>query len=239
MTKIIKILNVLIACEESQAECMAFRNLGHNAYSCDVQKCSSKGHPEWHICGDVTPLLQGEPSFVTQDGVQHQVTRWDLIVAHPPCTYLSKLGRIHLFKRINPKDDIPDGFKFISSNFSDNYNLIMNLKRYELMQKAREFFYSCLNTNSADYVAVENPVPMRIANLPKPSCYINPFWYGVKYSKKTCYWLRNLPPLMPQIINPNYRCYTNCSSGKYRSRTFPQVAQAIAEQWSEFIINDR
>lgn len=79
-------LNVLIACEESQAECMAFRNLGHNAYSCDIQECRQKGHPEYHIHSDVTPLLEGLRDFITQDNIKHHIDKWDLLIAHPPCT---------------------------------------------------------------------------------------------------------------------------------------------------------
>ena len=82
-------MKVLIACEESQAVCTAFRNLGHEAYSCDIQECSG-GHPEWHIMGDVLPLINGSCEFNTVDGVKHVIEgRWDLLIAHPPCTYLT------------------------------------------------------------------------------------------------------------------------------------------------------
>lgn len=102
---------------------------------------------------------------------------------------------------------------------------------------ARKFFLSCLNAK-ADYVAVENPLPMKLAQLPKPSFYICPSWFGVKYTKKTLYWVKNLPPMVAQLIIPNAKCFTYCSSGKYRSRTFPQVAEAMAAQWSNYIIKD-
>lgn len=106
------------------------------------------------------------------------------------------------------------------------------------MLLARGFFFKCLNA-WADFVAVENPVPMKRARLPRPSFYADPSWFGVKYTKKTCYWTKNLPPIMPKIIHPNPKCYVNASRGKYRSRTFPELAQAIAEQWSEYIIQQR
>lgn len=89
-------LNILIACEESQAECSAFRELGHNAFSCDIQPCKKKGNPDWHILGDVTPLLGGLTKFTTQSGCTVEVSRWDLIIAHPPCTYLCKMGSVHM-----------------------------------------------------------------------------------------------------------------------------------------------
>lgn len=213
MKKQFRSLNVLIACEESQAETIAFRNLGHNAFSCDLQPCR-KGTPEkWHIVGDVRPLLKGETQFITQDGSKQTVHHWDLIIAHPPCTYLCKVSSVHMKKKG-----------------------IIQKSRYEKMLEARKFFYECLNANSY-YLAVENPLPMAIAKLPKPSCFIQPSWFGVKYTKKTLYWLKNLPPIMPKIIYPNPKQFVRASRGKYRSRTMPQVAQAIAEQWSEYIIN--
>lgn len=106
-------------------------------------------------------------------------------------------------------------------------------ERYAKMMEGRAFFYRCLGAK-APYVAVENPLPMARAQLPNPSCFIHPSWYGVKYTKKTLFWLKNLPPLMPEIINPDTRCFVMASSGKYRSRTFPQVAEAIARQWGTF-----
>lgn len=209
-----KHLNVLIACEESQAECRAFRNLGHNAYSCDIQPCRKGGRKDWHIQGDVTPLLQGRTQFYTMDGRHHHLSRWHIIIAHPPCTYLCKVSSVHMRK--NGEID-PD--------------------RYNMMQQARQFFYTCLAAD-APYVAVENPIPMAIAQLPRPSCYLDPSWFGVKYTKKTLFWLKNLPPIMPEIINPDAKCYVRSSRGKYRSRTFPQVAEAIAKQWSEVAVRE-
>lgn len=217
-------LNVLIACEESQAECSAFRALGHNAYSCDIQPCKPSGNPYWHIQGDVTPLLRGDTTFNTQAGFLRVVPRWDLIIAHPPCTYLCKCGASWMYKDAN-----------FGIQFDDEY-IRVNYSRYEAMLKAREFFFKCLNAD-APFVAVENPLPMRLAQLPKPSTFIQPFWFGVKYSKKTLFWLKNLPPIMPEIIHPNPKCFVRASRGKYRSRTFPQVAEAIARQWSEYILS--
>lgn len=208
-------INVLIACEESQAECKAFRLLGFNAFSCDIQTCRKKeGHPEWHILGDVTPFLRGSTSFVTQSGDRYQVKRWHLIIAHPPCTYLCKVSAVRM-----------------------KVGGVINPDRFCKMIEARKFFFECLNAK-ADYVAVENPLPMRRAGLPKPSCFIQPYWFGVPFSKKTLYWLDGLPPLLPTVTSPTFRCYVKSTRGKYRSRTFALVASAIAEQWGNFIVED-
>lgn len=205
-------LYVLVACEESQAETMAFRELGHSAYSCDLQPCRPGTPIQYHIIGDATPYLQGAVQFWTQDNKRHRVPRWDLIIAHPPCTYLCRVSSVQMWQ---------DGQ--------------LNEARYEKMQQARAFFLQCLAAR-APYVAVENPQPMAMANLPPASCYADPSWYGVKYTKKTLYWLKNLPPLLPDVTFPFPKSYVHSSRGKYRSRTFPAMAQAIARQWSEYII---
>lgn len=208
-------INVLIACEESQAECMAFRALGFNAFSCDIQPCRPRiGHPEWHIMGDVTPYLAGQAYFVTQSGDHYQISEWHLIIAHPPCTYISKVSSVHMVQHGQ-----------------------LNQDRFQKMQQAVRFFHLCLNAK-APFVAVENPIPMARAGLPRPSCFIHPAWYGVKYTKKTLYWLRNLPPLMPTCIYPNPKEFHKASRGKYRSRTFPKVAEAIATQWGQYVLDN-
>lgn len=205
---------VLIACEESQAECKAFREMGFIAYSCDIKRCRKKGNPDWHICGDVTPYLQGKTTFITQSRKRRKVPSWNLIIAHPPCTYLSKVSAPVLF---------------------DNGRI--RWWRVRQMILARRFFYQCLNAK-AQYVAVENPIPMKRAELPNPSCFIQPSWFGVKYTKKTLYWLRNLPPLMPTIEHPAPKSFTYYSRDKYRSRTFPEVARALANQWGNYILDE-
>lgn len=218
-------INILIACEESQAECIAFRERGFRAFSCDVQPCRRDGHPEWHIMADVKDLLHGKSRFQTMDGKYHRLKQWHLIVAHPPCTFLCKVGSLHLYK--NPDHYIDAAGKTI----------FVNGHRYKKMLQARNFFFECLDAQ-ADFVAVENPIPMALADLPKPSCFVEPFWYGHKYSKKTLYWLRNLPPLMADCENPKYKSFVGASRGKYRSRTFAGVAQAIAEQWGEYVASE-
>lgn len=212
--RVMKMLNVLIACEESQAECIAWRELGHNAFSCDIQPCRRNSHPEWHIWGDVTSLLEGRSKFQTMDGKWHNLAKWDLIIAHPPCTYLCKVSSVRMVINGEIQQD-----------------------RYQKMLEGREFFMKCLNAQ-AKYVAVENPLPMARAKLPPPSCYACPSWFGVKYTKKTLYWLKNLPPIMAEKVYSSPKQYVRASSGKYRSRTFPEMAAGIARQWANFILND-
>ena len=204
---------VLIACEISQVEMTAFRSRGCIAYSCDIQLIRGDGDIRYHIPGDATPYLQGCHTFYTQDAKFHKVPRWDLIIAHPPCTYLCRVSAVQMVK-----------------------NGHVDPERYQKMLEAKAFFDICLNAK-ATFVAVENPLPMKRAGLPKPSCFVDPSWFGVKYTKKTLYWLKNLPPIMPKIINPDAVEFVRRSRGKYRSRSFREVAEAMAEQWIEYIKN--
>lgn len=220
-----KPLYVLIACEESQAECSAFRALGHIAFSCDIKPCRKKANPDWHIVGDCRPYLQSRRVFYTQSGILQRVPGWDLIIAHPPCTYLTKVGSPWLYH----DPDFVDIRNGVSS--------FINSKRYVQMMQARSFFMECLGA-AAPYLAVENPIPMAMAELPKPSSFACPSWYGCKYSKKTLYWLKNLPDLMPEIWPGNVKCFVRSSRGIYRSRTYPGLAAALAKQWSNYILDN-
>lgn len=201
-------MKVLVACEESQAVCKAFRALGHEAYSCDLKPCSG-GHPEWHIQCDALKLLSYP---------------WDLVIAHPPCTYLSNAGARHLYK-----------------------NHVLQFDRYNLGVEAASFFYCFLNC-SVPRVCVENPLPSKVFGLPAPSQVIQPYMFGHPFSKRTLLWLKNLPLLVPTDVVKPVACW--CPSGSYvrthsaaakgqftrnraenRSKTFPGVASAMAAQW--------
>lgn len=208
------ILYVLIACEESQVECRAFRELGAIAYSCDIQRCARGANPDWHICSDVRPFLKGCTSFCTQSGVPVKVPRWDLIIAHPPCTYMCKVSSVQMVR-----------------------HGIVDSWRFHQMCLARQFFFECLDAQ-AKYVAVENPLPMARVQLPRPSCYACPSWFGDRYTKKTLYWLRGLPPLMAQMVNPDTKSLVHCTRSKYRSRTSVFLADALARQWFDFIMKE-
>lgn len=202
---------VLIACEESQVECTEFRKLGVDAYSCDIQRPSGK-HPEWHIQGDVTPFLKGRRVFYTNDGKLHRVLKWDLIIAHPPCTYLSKAGATSMFKGKQ-----------------------LNEHRYAYLVVARDFFMQCLSAD-AKYICVENPTPLKIAELPPHSQVVQPYEYGHPYTKRTCLWLKNLPTLMPEVFSTSRKSWVYLGgSQKHRSRSFKGIAAAMAKQWTPII----
>ena len=217
-------MKVLVACEESQRVCIAFREYGDEAYSCDVEPCSG-GHPEWHIQADVIPLLNGCCKFLTCDGTTHYIkSSWDLIIAHPPCTYLSNAGARHLWK-----------------------GHVLNYERYLKGLLAKEFFMNIYNAN-CKHIAIENPVPSRIYQLPEKSQVIQPYYFGHPYTKRTQLWLKDLPLLMPtKIVEPvatwcpsgsysceqskQYRGMFTTDRAKNRAKTFSGVAYAMAEQW--------
>ena len=211
-------MKVLVACEESQAVCKAFRERGHEAYSCDIQECSG-GHPEWHIQGDAMEVIRSD--------------RWDMLIGHPPCTFLSNAG-IGYF----------------------------NIDKYG--EKAEERMISRLNaskffmdmyTAPIPKICLENPVGF-INGWLRPSQIIEPYFFGDAHKKRTCLWLKNLPPLVHRRQNdlfgsrthvevkPTYidksgkaRYFTDAISGfhkdaqKLRSKTFPGIAKAMADQW--------
>lgn len=202
-------MHILVACEESQTVCNAMRLRGHEAYSCDIQECSG-GHPEWHILSDVLPLLNGHCNFATMDSQLHTIPdNWDLIIAHPPCTYLSKAGACNMY--INGR---------------------LNLDRYSKAMAAKDFFLKILNAD-CPRIAVENPVPMAMIGLPHCSQSIQPYEFGHPYSKRTLLWLKGLPPLFATDLVPFYQSYTATVRGsKLRSKTFHGIAAAMAEQWT-------
>ena len=201
-------MKVLVACEESQEVCKAFRAKGHEAYSCDIQECSG-GHPEWHIKGDALELIK---------------IRWDMIIAFPPCTYLSNAGACRLYPKKGE----------------------LNQERYEKGLKAKEFFLKFLNADCKK-IAVENPVSSKIFRMPPHSQEIQPYQFGHPYTKKTRLWLKGLPLLCPtSIVQPiepyvpsgtsrgdrtKYGAAKRGNDAKNRAKTFPGIAEAMAEQW--------
>lgn len=218
-------MRVLVACEESQAVCTAFRERGHEAYSCDIQECSG-GHPEWHIMGDALTVLQGG-RIATMDGQTHDVGKWDMLIAHPPCTYLTNAGARHIWKDHQLQPD-----------------------RVHLGIRARDLF---MRFWWADIprVVVENPVPSSIFCLPEYSQIVQPYQYGHPVTKKTCLWIRGLPNLIPtEVVEPQKGRLMTLKNGtvrrscwemdqrgskearaRARSKTFPGIAKAMAEQW--------
>ena len=223
---------LLVACEESQRVCIAFRQHGWEAYSCDIIDCSG-GHPEYHIKQDVLPLLNGNCDFETGDGVKHHIDRWDMLIAHPPCTELCSAGQ-HWFSR--------------------------GIKDPKMREDAVDFFMRFINAD-CEHIAVENPIGIMSTRYRKPDCVVQPWQFGHPETKATCLWLKNLPPLVPtNIIQKPEGGWTNqqISNGKYtgfknydengkilawndprtkviRSRTYTGIAEAMAEQWTKYL----
>ncbi len=194
-------MKILIACEESQTVCKAFRKLGHEAYSCDILPCSG-GHPEWHIQGDaIKEAYSG---------------KYDMMIAHPPCTYLTNAGAVHLY----PKGEL-------------------NKYRFALGKSAKCFFMLLLEA-PIEKICVENPIPGKIFDLPQYSQIIQPYEHGHPFSKKTCLWLKNLPLIKPTKVTEE-RQSTKVAGNWFnkggkdrqlnRSKTFPGIANAMARRW--------
>jgi len=211
-------MRILVACEESQVVCKAFRAKGHEAYSCDIIDCSG-GKPEWHIKGDVVALLE---------------QKWDMILAFPPCTYLTNAGTRHFSRRINSEEKV--------------------VAREAKREDAKAFFMLFANAD-CEKIAVENPVGYMNSQYRKPNQIIHPYYFGDPFTKRTCLWLKGLPELKPTNMlpkpEPMYVCQGKLSKGKKigwcegikgttggqagrakaRSKTFQGIADAMADQW--------
>ena len=192
-------MKILIACEESQTVCKAFREKGHEAYSCDIQECSG-GHPEWHIQGDAI--------------VEAYSGKYDMMIAHPPCTYLSVAGAGHLY----PKS-------------------VLNVERYNKGLEAKEFFMKLLNA-PIEKIVVENPLHFKIFDLPPYSQIIHPYHFGEPFMKRTCLWIKGLPNLIhTNVVKgiPTSKADWYNSGGKdrqkNRSKFWKGIADAMADQW--------
>lgn len=230
-------MKVLVACEESQAVTIELRKLGHEAYSCDIIECSG-GHPEWHIMDDVLPLLNGNYDFQTMDAEWHSIVgKWDMIIAFPPCTYLTSAGTRHYSTRVNPIEKVQ--------------------ARIKERDFAEWFFMQFVNAD-CDKIAIENPVGYMNTHYRKPDQIIHPYYFGEPVQKRTCLWLKGLNKLeytnVLPIPEPMYICQGEKCKGKKinwceamktgkgkgtqeerakaRSKTFPGIAKAMAEQWT-------
>ncbi len=238
-------LKVLIACEESQRVCTEFRRLGHIAYSCDILKCSGE-HPEWHFNQDVLEVIKNHGGTLETGEKIFIEGNWDLMIAHPPCTFLTVSGAIWFY---HPEDrHLPVKQRRPHPKFPH---------RAEDREKGAAFFIKLANAN-IEHIAIENPVGIMNTRYRKPDQIVQPFFFGDKASKTTCLWLKNLPPLQKtNEVEPGE--WVNFKSGKrmqkwytdalskaktpeerrnLRSKTFPGFAKAMAEQWSEYIIKN-
>lgn len=223
-------MKVLVACEESQRVCTEFRKRGHEAYSCDIQKCSG-GHPEWHILDNALYVIGGG-TVKLQNGKWLTVDHWDLIIAHPPCTYLSNVATRHHSAKFTPENRIEG----------------RTIQRIQAM----DFFMRCIQA-PCDLVAVENPVGIMNTAFRAPDQIIEPYQFASGpedkenyVTKKTCLWLKGLPKLKTNNLPrpDNKKIFGVMSSGKtkdwestysrdagIRSKTFPGIAKAMADQW--------
>ena len=209
-------MKILIACEESQEMCKAFRELGAECYSCDIQECSG-GHPEWHIKDDALKVMKSQ--------------QWDLIIAHPPCTYLTRAGACNI-----PKDPSRIEKGFIAKNFF------------------MEFVNYAISTHSP--TLIENPIPMKRFNLPKYHQLLYAWQFGENHTKPFCFWEYNIPKIIPPVIEKPHiemyeyiysktgdkksvsKWYNQCAGkghSKKRSKTSPLVAKIIATQLYTYI----
>lgn len=240
-----KDINILVACEESQAVTIAFREKGFNAFSADIQE-SSGGYPQYHIMGDCLPLLENKHgiSFTTEDGTTHTIDRWDCVIAFPPCTHLTNSGaRWFQQKRIDGRQE-----------------------------KAIKFFNLFFKLDHIPYVSVENPhniisggsyirkyFPQLVDCIHNYSQVVQPYEYGDHARKATCLWLQGLPTLKPTnivdmgtirngfsvnahatTVRYNGRClpWGDPMVAKLRSKTYKGIASAMADQWGQFLIDN-
>lgn len=207
-------MKVLILCEESQTVCKAFRSLGFEGYSCDLQECSG-GHPEWHLQMDAFEALE--------------LIKPTLAIFHPPCTFISRAGARWMYPKAGVICD----------------------DRLSKAMDAREFFMRCLNAD-VPYLAVENPLPLKVVGLPKESQVIQPYQFGDPFSKRTHLWIKGLPKLTHTNVLTEYVPYLPSNTGgakrgqkhrsvsitqKEASKTFEGIAKAMAEQWGNFLLS--
>lgn len=240
-----RIFNVLVACEESQRVCIEFRKLGVNAYSCDLLPCSG-GHLEWHFQHDVLEIIKNKGGITQAGNTVKIIGDWDLMVAHPPCTFLAVSGAKWYY---DPADkELPLEQRRPHPHFPN---------RAQDREEGAAFFMALANAN-IKRIAIENPVGIMNTRFRKPDQIVQPWQFGDSASKKTCLWLKNLPKLKEtDIVDPGE--YIEFGSGKrlakwysdgltktktseerrtWRSKTFPGFARAIAEQWTKVLIDE-
>ena len=235
-------MKILVACEESQAVTKELRRLGHEAFSCDIIECSG-GHPEWHIQNDVLPLLNGNCKFKTADDTEYIVDgKWDMILAFPPCTHLAVSGAAWFEKKRE------DGRQRWGIDFFCKF-LYADCDKISIENP--------VGIISGDYIPQWFPDLAKQYDLPqKPTQIIHPWMFGDNYAKSTCLWLKGLNPLVPSVTEQpelEWKEWVDKKTGKkkrqpkwfmealhlppeerakVRSKTFPGIAKAMAEQWA-------
>ena len=234
-------MKVLVACEESQIVTKAFRRLGHQAYSNDLLWCSGD-KPEWHIVGDVLQIINGG-SFLTEAGTVANVDEWDLMIAHPPCTFLSSSG----VQWLSHPDDTE--LPFEERRPHPKYPT----RRQDMLDSVE--FVKVLYDAPIKHIAIENPIGLLSSKWRKPDQIIQPWMFGDEATKSTCLWVKDLPLLTPTNIvgkgekvvyasgksHPKWyadalaKAKTKEERQTLRSKTFPGIADAIASQYSEYL----
>ena len=234
-------MKILISCEESQAICKEFRKLGHEAYSNDLLPCSG-GHPEWHIIEDTFNVINGG-NFTTENGIEIEIDEWKLMISHPGCTYLSSSGA----QWLSHPDDIELPFEERRPNPKYPDRRENMLESVEFVRK----LYDC----DIEHVAIENPIGLLSSRWRKPDQIIQPWMFGDEATKSTCLWLKNLPLLEPtEIVGKGEKVFyasgkshpkwyadamrntkTKAERQTLRSKTFPGIARAIAEQYHNYL----
>ena len=237
-------MKILVACEESQAVTIELRKLGHEAYSCDIIECSG-GHHEWHIQADVLPLLDGNCSFSTMDGSMHTIRgKWDMIIAFPPCTHLTVSGARH-FETKRKDGRQREGIEFFCQFLNADCDRVV--------------IENPIGIIAGDYILKWFPDLAEKYQLPrKPDQIIHPWMFGDNYSKSTCLWLKGVNPLIPLVTEQpelEWKEWEDKKTGRkkrqplwfyealsksktpeersrIRSKTFPGIAKAMAEQWA-------
>jgi site-specific DNA-cytosine methylase len=200
-------MKILVACEESQAVTIELRERGHDAFSCDIEPCSGN-HPEWHIKGDVIPVLKSNHiRFNTQDGRYHFLFKWDMMIGFPPCTHLAVSGARYF------EEKRKDGRQ----------------------QQGIDLFMKLINA-PIDKIAIENPIGIMSTKHRKPDQIIQPWQYGHGETKATCLWLKGLDKLKPTNIVEGreqriWKMPPGPNRSKLRSKTYSGIAKAMAEQW--------
>jgi len=198
---------ILVCCEESQAVTIAFRKAGHEAYSNDIQDCSG-GHPEWHIKGDALKVMRSR--------------KWDVIIAHPPCTYLTISAN-----------------KWYKDQPARLSGALVGQARREAREDAIWFFMQFVNAD-CEHIAIENPVCVMSSRYRKPNQTIQPWMFGHGETKATCLWLKGLPNLKPTDIvegreQKSHKLSPSKDRAKLRSKTYEGIADAMAKQWGDYL----
>lgn len=241
---------VLIACEESQAVTIEMRKLGLEAYSCDIIDCSG-GHPEWHIKEDVLPLLNGNCKFTTCDEQEHEIIgKWDMIISFPPCTHLAVSGAPSFAKKREDGRQ-REGIEFFAQMLNADCDRIV--------------VENPINIIGGEYIQRWFPDLCEKYGFPRKCTQkIHPWMFGDNFSKGTCLWEKGVPALVPEVTEepeleyvewvnkktgkmnrqPKWyydafmTCRNDAERSKIRSKTFPGVARAMAEQWGKLLLED-